>query len=342
MRPGRNPDTENSGAYTGAKSVKIFHSDACHLPLPARHTFPIDKYRRLRESVQAAGLADKGNLLAGPAATDEDILRVHDPDYFTRLQQGRLSRQEIRRIGFPWSPQLVERARFSTGSTLAAADSALAEGVGINLGGGTHHAFPDHGEGFCVLNDVAVGLRALQACQRIHTAVVIDCDVHQGNGTAAIFSGDPRVFTFSIHGRNNFPYRKVPGDLDIALEDDTADDEYLAYLESGLAQALAAGPFDLAVYLAGADPYRRDRFGRLALSRAGLARRDRLVMEACRQSSLPVVVTMSGGYARDTADTVAIHLETVRIVAAAAKWAQPGQASGPAIPLPTGQSARTG
>ncbi len=298
--------------------MKIFHSDACRLTLPAGHTFPIDKYRRLREGVEAAGLVDRAHLLAGPAATDEDILRVHDPDYITRLQQGRLSRREMRRIGFPWSPQLVARARFSAGSTLAAARSALADGTGINLGGGTHHAFPDHGEGYCVLNDVAIGLRALQASQHIQTAVVIDCDVHQGNGTAAIFSGDPSIFTFSIHGRNNFPYRKVPGDLDIALDDETGDDEYLERLASGLTRTLAAGPFDMAVYLAGADPYRRDRFGRLALSRAGLARRDRLVMSACRRSGLPVAVTMSGGYARDTADTVAIHLETVRIVAAAA------------------------
>ncbi len=308
--------------------MKIYHSDACRLPLPAGHTFPIDKYRLLRESVQTIGLANRAHLRAGPAATEEDILRVHDPDYITRLQQGRLSRHEMRRIGFPWSPQLVERARYSAGSTLAAARSALAEGAGINLGGGTHHAFPDHGEGYCVLNDVAIALRALQACQRIHTAVVIDCDVHQGNGTAAIFSGDPSVFTFSIHGRNNFPYRKVPGDLDIALDDDTADDEYLERLEWGLARSLAAGPFDLAVYLAGADPYRRDRFGRLALTRAGLARRDRLVINACRQSDLPVAVTMSGGYARDTADTVAIHLDTVRIVAAAAFQAPREQAPG--------------
>ncbi|MDJ0883319.1 MAG: histone deacetylase [Desulfobacterales bacterium] len=314
----RYPRTGNTEAQAGARGLKIYHSDACRLPLPAGHTFPIDKYRLLRERVQAAGLVDAAHLLAGPAATEEDILRVHDPDYITRLQQGRLSRHEMRRIGFPWSPQLVERARYSTGSTLAAARSALAGGAGINLGGGTHHAFPDHGEGYCILNDVAISLRALQARQNIQTAVVIDCDVHQGNGTAAIFSGDPSVFTFSIHGRNNFPYRKVPGDLDIALEDDTADDEYLERLTSGLARALASGPFDLAVYLAGADPYQRDRFGRLALSRAGLAHRDRLVMDVCRQNGLPVAVTMSGGYARDTADTVAIHFETVRIVAATA------------------------
>ena len=296
--------------------MKIFHSDDCRLELPSRHTFPIEKYRLLRERVQTAGLVGADDLRPGPAASDEDILRVHDPDYFTRLLQGRLSRREMRRIGFPWSPQLVERARRSTGSTLAAARTALAEGAGINLGGGTHHAFPDHGEGYCVLNDVAITLRALQACQAIHTAVVIDADVHQGNGTAAIFAADASVFTFSIHGRNNFPYRKVPGSLDLALDDGTGDDEYLNQLAGGLTRALHAGAFDLAVYLAGADPYRHDRYGRLCLSLAGLARRDRLVLRACRREGLPVVIVMSGGYAREIAATVAIHFETVRIATA--------------------------
>jgi acetoin utilization deacetylase AcuC-like enzyme len=295
--------------------VKIFHSDAWPLDLPPRHTFPIEKYRLLRERITAAGLVAAGDLQAAPAVGDEDILRVHTPDYLARLRQGRLSRQAMRRIGFPWSSRLVARARRSAGATLAAAGAALVEGTGVNLGGGTHHAFPDHGEGYCVFNDVAIALRSLQARGRLQSAVVIDADVHQGNGTAAIFRNDPRIFTFSIHGRKNFPARKVPGDLDIALADGTADEDYLAALADGLERALSAGPFDLAVYLAGADPYHADRFGRLALTRAGLARRDRHVFEACRRRGLPVAVTMSGGYARDIEDTVAIHFETVRLAA---------------------------
>lgn len=295
--------------------MKIFHSDAWPLDLPARHSFPIKKYRLLRERIQSTGMVTPDRLRAGPTVSEEDILRVHTADYWRRLRRGRLSAREVRRIGFPWSPQLVDRARHSTGATLAAATAALTEGVGANLGGGTHHAFPDHGEGYCVLNDVAITLRALQARQAIQTAVIIDADVHQGNGTAAIFSGDPTVFTFSIHGRNNFPARKVPGDLDVALDDGTADKAYLEALSDGLARALAAGPFDLAVYLAGADPFHGDRFGRLALTPAGLARRDRHVLEACRHLSLPVVITMSGGYARNIEDTVAIHFETVGIAA---------------------------
>lgn len=295
--------------------MKVFHSDAYQLNLPVRHTFPIEKYRLLRERIQAAGLLADDRLAAAPTVGRADILRVHDADYIERLEQGRLTGGEIRRIGFPWSPQLVRRAKHSVGATLAAARAALAEGLGIHLGGGTHHAFPDHGQGYCVLNDVAIALRALQAGGRLRTAVVIDGDVHQGNGTAAIFNRDPGVFTFSIHGRNNFPSRKVPGDLDIALNDDTTDDDYLEAFEAGLAQALSAGVFDLAIYLAGADPYHDDRFGRLALSMDGLARRDRLVLERCRRSALPTVITMSGGYARQIADTVAIHFQTVAIAA---------------------------
>ncbi len=293
----------------------IFHSDGCRLDLPARHAFPIEKYRLLRERIEAAGLVAEDRLVAAPAVREEDIRRVHDADYIERLHKGRLTDREIRRIGFPWSPQLVRRSKHSAGATLAAARAALSEGLGINLGGGTHHAFPDHGEGYCLLNDVAIALRTLQAGGQVRSALVIDGDVHQGNGTAAIFSQDPRVFTFSIHGRNNFPFRKVFGDLDIALEDDTTDDDYLEALEAGLAHALAAGDFDLIIYLAGADPYHDDRFGRLALSKEGLARRDYRVLQTCRRAATPSVITMSGGYARQVADTVDIHFRTVAIAA---------------------------
>jgi acetoin utilization deacetylase AcuC-like enzyme len=296
--------------------VKIFHSENIPLVLPAGHPFPMEKYRLLRARVASSGRLRREDPQPAPPARDEDILRVHAPAYLERLRRGRLSPAEMRRIGFPWSPRLVERARHAAGATLAAVSAARAEGVGINLGGGTHHAFPDHGQGYCILNDVAIGLRAHQARGNIKAAVVIDGDAHQGNGTAAIFSGDASVFTFSIHGRSSFPFHKVPGDLDIALDEDTGDDAYLEKFADGVARALAAGPFDLAVFLAGADPYHNDRFGRLALSRAGLARRDRLVLNACRRGGLPLAIVMSGGYARDIADTVAIHFETVRIAAA--------------------------
>ncbi len=296
--------------------MKIYHSDETPLPLPAGHTFPIEKYSLLRRRVEASGIIDPEDLQPGRAVSDKDVLRVHTVDYLDRLRRGRLSSNDMRRIGFPWSPQLVERTRHSAGATLAAVRTALAEGIGINLGGGTHHAFPDHGQGYCILNDVAIALRAHQAQGGLQTAVIFDGDAHQGNGTAAIFATDASIFTFSIHGRNSFPFRKVPGDLDIALDDGTADEAYLEKFADGVAHALSAGPFDLAVFLAGADPYRDDRYGRLALSRAGLARRDRLVLSACRREDLPLAIVMGGGYARDIADTVAIHFETVRAAAA--------------------------
>ncbi len=295
--------------------MKIFHSDHKPLDLPAGHPFPIEKYRLLRERVASSGICRPEDLQPAAAAPDEDILRVHAPDYFERLRRGDLSANDMRRIGFPWSPRLVERTRHAAGATLAAVSAARTEGVGINLGGGTHHAFPDHGQGYCILNDVAIGLRALQARGGIETAVIIDGDAHQGNGTAAIFSRDPSVFTFSIHGRSSFPFHKVPGDLDIALDEGTDDNVYLEKFADGIARALAAGPFDMAVFLAGADPHRSDRFGCLGLSRAGLARRDRMVLNACRRQGLPLAIVMSGGYAQDVSETVAIHFKTVRLAA---------------------------
>jgi acetoin utilization deacetylase AcuC-like enzyme len=222
-----------------------------------------------------------------------------------------LSAQEQRRIGFPWSREMVERSRRSSGATLAAARAALDDGVGINLAGGTHHAFRARGEGYCVFNDSAIAALALQAQGCIRRAVILDCDVHQGNGTAAILAGDPTVFTFSIHGANNFPFDKEASDLDIELPDGTGDGEYLDALEKGVCRALSAAQPDLAIYLAGADPFEGDRLGRLALTKAGLAARDRLVFELCRGAGVPVAVTMAGGYARAVEDTVDIHFATV-------------------------------
>ncbi|MEM7587914.1 MAG: histone deacetylase [Acidobacteriota bacterium] len=292
--------------------MKIFYCDHFVLPLPEHHRFPMLKYRLLREAVAVAEL---GQLVEPAAATDEEILRVHDADYLERLVAGRLSERDVRRIGFPWSPQMVERSRRSVGGTLGACRAALDDGVAVNLAGGTHHAFRDHGQGFCVLNDAAIAARALQAEGFARRVLVIDCDVHQGDGTAALFERDPTVFTMSMHGKRNFPFQKQHSDLDIALEDGTGDAAYLAALAKGLDQAFREAAADLVIYLAGADPYEGDRLGRLALSAPGLEQRDRMVLQRCRQRRLPVAVVMAGGYAPDVDDIVAIHLATVRTAA---------------------------
>jgi acetoin utilization deacetylase AcuC-like enzyme len=294
--------------------LKAFYHDQFVLPLPEGHRFPMSKYALLRQAV-AEQLAGTVELCAGPAATDEDLLRAHTPDYLQRVKDGTLSIQEQRRIGFPWSPQMVERSRRSVGSSIAAAGYALEEGAAVNLAGGTHHAGPDWGQGYCVFNDAAVAARAMQAEGRARRVIIIDCDVHQGNGTAAIFQGDSTVYTFSIHGARNFPAHKSPGDLDVGLEDGVGDEAYLEVLAPALQHALAHARPDLALYLSGADPYMDDTLGRLSLSMAGLRRRDELVLEACREAGLPVAVAMAGGYARDVRDTVAIHLQTVRAAA---------------------------
>lgn len=295
--------------------MKIFYCDQFVLPLPAEHRFPMQKYALLREQVVAACLIPPDNLSVPEAATDQQILRAHDEDYLQRVKSGQLTPREIRRIGFPWSPQLVERSRRSVGGTISACQAALLDGMSVNLAGGTHHAFRDHGQGFCVFNDSAIAARAMQAEGRGQRVVIIDCDVHQGNGTAAIFADDPTVFTFSIHGARNFPFQKELSNLDIELEDGTGDEAYLDALHTGVKRALALAKADLAIYLAGADPYGGDLLGRLALSKAGLAERDRIVFEFCRRVGIPVATVMAGGYARQVQDTVDIHVQTVRIAA---------------------------
>jgi acetoin utilization deacetylase AcuC-like enzyme len=292
--------------------VQIFAIDHYVLPLPVGHRFPMSKYALLRERVYAANLGQQ--LVPGPA-DDAQLLRAHTPDYVARMTSGAMSDREMRRIGFPWTPQMVERSRRSSGATIAACRAALAEGRAVNLAGGTHHAYADHGEGFCVFNDSVIAVRAIQAEGRIQRAVVIDLDVHQGNGTAAILKGDRTIFTFSVHGEHNYPFHKEQGDLDIGLPDGTADDAYLSALEPGLAEAIERSHAELAIYLAGADPYEDDKLGRLKLSKAGLLARDRMVLEACRDAGLPVAITMAGGYARNVEDTVDIHFQTVALAA---------------------------
>ncbi len=294
--------------------MKVFHCDQFTYPLPAGHRFPAAKYALLRERVTAE-LAPNCELIVPDAASNSQLLRVHRPEYVATVECGTLTDREVRRIGLPWSPQLVERSWRSVGGTIAACRVALTDGVAVNLSGGTHHAFPDHGAGYCIFNDIAVAVRAMQAEGQARRIVVVDCDVHQGDGTAAIFAGDSDIFTFSIHGAKNFPLHKERSDLDVALPDGTSDADYLETLEIGLERSLALACADLAIYLAGADPYAGDTLGRLALSIEGLAARDRLVFDQCRGAGLPVAVVMGGGYARNVQDTVEIQLGTVRIAA---------------------------
>jgi acetoin utilization deacetylase AcuC-like enzyme len=302
-------------------TMRAYTSDHFVLPLPDGHRFPMPKYRLLRDRV-AAGLPQI-RLEEAPAATDGELALAHDPVYVTAVAEGYLNAAQQREIGFPWSPRMAERARRSVGATIAAARTALAEGVAANLAGGTHHASADKGSGYCVFNDVAVAARLMQAeWHRRHRALlrvlVIDLDVHQGNGTAAIFADDPTVFTFSMHGARNFPFRKVASDLDVELPDGCGDAGYLAALDAALAQVWRSHEGrlpGLVFYLAGADPHENDRLGRLKLTAAGLAERDRRVLVALRELRLPVALSMAGGYGRDIHETVALQARTLELAA---------------------------
>jgi acetoin utilization deacetylase AcuC-like enzyme len=293
--------------------MKAFYSDLFVLPLPETHRFPMAKYRRLRERLLADGILSPEDLHVPGAIGWDELRLVHTAEYVAAVAAGTLAADAQRRIGFPWSPEMVERARRSVGATLAAARAAMnGDAVSANLAGGTHHAFSDHGEGYCVFNDVAVAARVLLAGARVERIAIVDCDVHQGNGTAAIFGDEPAVFTLSLHGARNFPFRKEQSDLDIAFEDGTGDDEYLTALGAHLPAVLDEHRPDLVFYLAGADPYEGDRLGRLRLTIGGLQRRDRQVFDACRQRRIPVAVAMSGGYADDVEAIDAIHANTIR------------------------------
>jgi acetoin utilization deacetylase AcuC-like enzyme len=305
--------------------MRVFYTDQFRFPLPEGHRFPIDKYGLLRKSIVAAGLVAAEELAVPEPATTLQLLLAHDRSYVIRVCEGLLTPKEVRRIGLPWSPELVERARRSVGGTIAACRAALNDGWGINLAGGTHHAFRDHGQGYCLFNDVVIAARTMQAEGRIERAVVLDCDVHQGNGTAAITADDPSIFTFSIHSQQNFPLFKEQSDLDIGLEDDTGDAAYLEALDKGLRSALQLADAGLALYLAGADPHRDDLLGRLALSKKGLGERDRLVFGLCRKAGVPVATMMAGGYGRRMDDTVQIHVQTVRIAVEMVEAAITGQ-----------------
>lgn len=296
--------------------MKAYYCDQFVLPLPDGHRFPMKKYAMVREQAVATGILCNEDLDVPDAATDEQLLHVHTEEYIRRVVDGQLTDKEIRRLGFPWSPALVQRSRRSVGGTISACRSALEEGISVNLAGGTHHAFPEFGAGFCVFNDVAAAARTIQRENLAEKILIVDCDVHQGDGTAYIFSGDTSVFTFSIHGKRNFPFHKQASDLDIELDDGADDAAYQNTLEMGLQAVFGAFVPDLVIYLAGADPFTGDRLGRLSLTKAGLLARDHYVLGMCRDRRLPVAVVMAGGYARDIQDIVDIHLQTIAVAAA--------------------------
>jgi acetoin utilization deacetylase AcuC-like enzyme len=294
--------------------MKLFYADEFVLPLPEGHRFPMEKYRMLREDLRESGSFADDDFVVPPAASFAELTRAHAPDYILRMERGELTSQEMKLIGFPWSPQMVERSKRSSGATIEACRAALRDGVAANLAGGTHHAFYDRGEGFCVFNDAAIAARAMQSEGLVERVAIIDCDVHQGNGTASILSGDESVFTFSIHGAKNYPFRReVASDLDIDIADGTRDDEYLNALREGLREVLDRIAPDLIIYLAGADPYEDDRLGRLKISKRGLLMRDEIVFRSAKDhGDIPVAIAMAGGYARNIADTVEIHAATIR------------------------------
>jgi acetoin utilization deacetylase AcuC-like enzyme len=314
---------------------KLIYSDDYYLPIGA-HVFPAEKYRRIHDRLIETNVAEANDFLTPQPASEEDILLVHTHDYVRKLKTGTLSPREELQLEVPFSPELVRAFWLAAGGSILAAQCALKDKLAINLGGGFHHAFPDHGEGFCMINDVAVAIRAMQRDKKIERAMTVDCDVHQGNGTAAIFAGSrpvadvlpsksagtvqPKssadVFTISLHQQNNYPALKPPSSIDVDLPDGTGDDDYLAWLDNALSSGLRQFSPDLICYIAGADPYCKDQLGGLALTMEGLKKRDELVFKIARAKNIPVMVTYAGGYARHVEDTVNIHCNTVKAAAA--------------------------
>ena len=292
--------------------MRVYAHDLFTYALPEGHRFPLDKYRLVRESAE---LLDGVEAANADAATWDQLRRTHSDDWLERVRDGRIERREELALGLPWSPELVERSRRSTGATLMAARAALDDGVAANLGGGTHHAFAHAGRGFCVFNDVVTGIRELRAEGIARRVLVVDVDVHQGDGTHSLLAGDADAFTLSVNGWRNYPFRRVPGDLDVDLPDGTGDERYLEELGAALTQAVRRARPELCFVLAGADPYEGDRLGRLALTKNGLRERDVLLREALAQAGVPVCVTLAGGYAEDIRDTVEINVNTLRVFA---------------------------
>jgi acetoin utilization deacetylase AcuC-like enzyme len=332
---------------------KLIYSDAYYLPI-GNHVFPAEKYRRVRDRLIAGNVADAKDFLEPEPATDQDILLVHKPEYVQKLKTGTLSPREEMEMEIPYSRDLAEAFWLAAGGSILAARQSLIDKVCLSIGGGFHHAFPDHGEGFCMIHDVAIAIRRMQRDDKIRTAMTLDCDVHQGNGTAAIFAGtrtesvplpsvssstlnparpsaSPRgkmrgnhagdVFTISLHQHNNYPLYKPPSSIDVDLPDGTGDDDYLAWLDNAISSGLRQFEPDLLCYVAGADPYKEDQLGGLNLTIEGLKKRDELVFRVARARGIPVMVTYAGGYAQNVEDTVTIHTNTV--IAAKEVFAMP-------------------
>ena len=292
--------------------MRVAFSPHYSFDLGPHHPFPMGKYRRVYDLLRSEGTVAAHDVLTAPPASGVDLGRVHTDNYVERFLAGELTPQEARRLGFPWTPELVRRALHATGGTMAAARAALEDGVSANLAGGSHHAFADHGEGYCALHDMAVAIHALRAEGPARRVAIIDCDVHQGNGSAALLGSDPLVFTFSIHCQSNYPLHKVPGSRDVGLPDGVEDGAYLACLEAELDQIWRDFRPQMVYYQGGVDPLAGDRFGRLRLTRDGLRRRDTAVLHRCVAAGVPVVVVMGGGYSAAPDDTVEAHADTVR------------------------------
>jgi acetoin utilization deacetylase AcuC-like enzyme len=291
----------------------------CHhfvLPLPESHHFPMDKYRLLFERVKENASAWNIELIEPVAASHQDLLRVHCANYIDRMSTGTATEQEMRRIGFPWSAMMIERSRRSSGATMQALESAIVNhSIAVNLAGGTHHAAYDRGGGYCIFNDSVVAARYVQEKKLAKKILVVDLDVHQGNGTAELCQNDASIFTFSMHAEKNYPAIKPASDLDVPLRNDTGDAEYLDKLAQYLPMAILRAQADAVIYLAGADPYKGDRLGYLALSKPGLAQRDRFVLQTCRHLGLPIAISMAGGYCPQVEEIAEIHTQTVQIAA---------------------------
>lgn len=295
------------------KPLRIFYTDQYTVDLPAGHRFPMGKYRLVREALLARGILNQSELVEPPLPSRDTLARAHTRAYVDALCDGTIDPRAMRRIGFPWSPALVTRSLASVGGALAAAEEALRFGISGNLAGGTHHAMADAGEGYCVFNDLAVVVKSLLSSGHVERVAIVDLDVHQGNGNAAILADEPAAFVFSMHGAKNFPFRKVPSTLDVALDDGTGDEEFLEILDAHLPRVFAFEP-DLVLYQAGVDPLHEDTLGRLSLSLEGLAERDRRVLAACRKAGVPLSLALGGGYADPIALTVEAHVGTYRMV----------------------------
>jgi acetoin utilization deacetylase AcuC-like enzyme len=292
---------------------RIFYSPFYYADIGENHVFPIKKFELVRDKLLEEGTLQSSEIFEPQPAEIEDILLIHTEDYISRLRGGTLTAKEIRKLGLPWSNSLVRRSFLAVSGTINAAKHALENGIASNLAGGTHHAFPDRGEGFCVLNDVAVAIEVLRRHKLAQRFLIVDCDVHQGNGTAFIFKDDEAVFTFSIHGAKNYPLFKEISNLDIELSDKTSDDEYLETLNEALPRVFLHNP-DIVFYLGGADPFEKDKLGRLNLTMNGLMKRDEAILGFAKEREVPIVTVMSGGYAQDINDTVEIHCNTIRAV----------------------------